>query len=98
MAVRQDPENSEWVALQAFAGSFAGKRVLEIGCGDGRITWQYAAEAALVHAIDLSEKKITLAREKTPAHLQNKVTFWPIGIEAFRPPEKYDVALLSWSL
>ena len=98
MAVRQDPENSEWVALQAYAGGFASKRVLEIGCGDGRITRQYAAEAALIHGIDPSEKKIALAREKTPIHLQNKVTFWPVGIEAFRPPEKYDIALLSWSL
>lgn len=98
MAVRKDPENSELMALQTFAGGFVGKRVLEIGCGDGRITWQYADKAALVHAIDPSEKKIALAREKTPTHLQNKVTFWPVGIEAFRPPEKYDIALLSWSL
>ncbi len=98
MAVRQDPENSELVALRSFAGGFAGKRVLEIGCGNGRITWQYAAEAALVHGIDPSDKKIDLAREKTPIHLQDRVTFWPVGIEAFRPLEKYDIALLSWSL
>ncbi|HID54865.1 MAG TPA: methyltransferase domain-containing protein [Anaerolineae bacterium] len=70
MAVCQDPENSELTALQTFAGGFAGKRALEIGCGNGRITWQYADEAALVHAIDPSDKKIALARETTPAHLE----------------------------
>jgi len=38
VAVCQDPENSELTALQTFAGGFAGKRALEIGCGNGRIT------------------------------------------------------------
>ena len=46
MTIRQDPENSELDALHEFVGSFAGKRVLEIGCGNGRLTFQYAAEAA----------------------------------------------------
>ena len=98
MTIRQDPENSELDALHEFVGSFVGKRVLEIGCGNGRLTFQYAAEAALVHAIDPSEQKITEAREKIPAHLQNRLEFFDVGIETFFSPEKYDIALLSWSL
>ena len=98
MNIRQDPENSELDALHDFVGSFAGKRVLEIGCGNGRLTFQYAAEAQLVHAIDPSEKKIAEAREKMPDQLQGKLEFWDVGIENFFAPEKYDTVLLSWSL
>lgn len=98
MTIRQDPENSELDALYQFVGSFAGKRVLEIGCGNGRLTFQYAAQAALVHAIDPSEKKIAEAREKLPANLIGRLEFWDVGIETFFSPEKYDIALLSWSL
>lgn len=97
-SIRQDPDNSELDALHDFVGSFTGKRVLEIGCGNGRLTFQYAAEAALVHAIDPSEKKIAEAREKMPDHLQDQLEFWDVGIETFFSPEKYDIALLSWSL
>jgi 2-polyprenyl-3-methyl-5-hydroxy-6-metoxy-1,4-benzoquinol methylase len=98
MAVRQDPENSELDALQDFVGRFAGKRVLEIGCGNGRLTYQYAAEAALVHGIDPSEQKIAEARQKIPETLQNRLEFWDVGIENFFSPQKYDIALLAWSL
>ncbi len=96
--IRQDPENSELDALHDFAGSFAGKRVLEIGCGNGRLTYQYAAEAKLVHGIDPSEKKITEAREKIPQKLKNRLQLWDVGIENFFSPEKYDIAIMAWSL
>ena len=96
--IRQDPENCELDALHDYVGSFAGKRVLEIGCGNGRLTFQYAAEAALVHAIDPSETKIAEAREKTPDYLQERLEFFDVGIETFMVPEKYDTVLLSWSL
>jgi len=38
MAIVEDPEDHEIAALQAVAVSFASRRVLEIGCGDGRLT------------------------------------------------------------
>ena len=43
----KDPEGAEVEALAALA-VFSGKRVLEVGCGDGRLTWLYAHEAASV--------------------------------------------------
>jgi len=98
MPIRQDPEDSEIKALHDFAGDLTDKKVLEIGCGDGRLTFRYAAQAALVHAIDPSEKKIAKARKKLPEALHGRVEFWATGIENFLAPEKYDLALLSWSL
>ena len=56
----------EWETLEPLLPDFAGKRVLDLGCGYG---WHciYAAEhgAASVTGVDLSEKMLAVAREKT---------------------------------
>ena len=56
----------EWHELRKMLPDFAGKRVLDIGCGFG---WHcmYAAEhgAASVIGTDISEKMLAVAREKT---------------------------------
>ena len=41
-----DPEGAELAALGKLV-DFAGLHVLEVGCGDGRLTWRYADGAAL---------------------------------------------------
>lgn len=56
----------EWETLKGLLPDFAGKRVLDLGCGYG---WHciYALEqgAKSVTGIDLSEKMLAVAREKT---------------------------------
>ena len=51
--IRTDPENNETHALLDMV-NFSGKHVLEIGCGDGRLTWRYADKASSVIAIDVN--------------------------------------------
>ena len=100
MTVRTDPENNEPRALFALA-DFNGRRVLEIGCGDGRLTWRYADRAAHVTAIDPFEGSITRAKENIPNELQGRVEFHHIGFEDFAAASKFstfDIAILSWSL
>ena len=41
----------------------AGKKVLDLGCGNGRHVWLAAKEGFDVYGIDLSENAITLAKE-----------------------------------
>lgn len=97
MPVQIDPENNEINALLDFAGSLAGKRVLEIGCGDGRLTWLYADRAARVVAIDPDEEEIAHAQEDRPHDL--RVEFRAIGIADYTAPDAvFDTAILSWSL
>ena len=62
---QKDPENNETPALFKIV-NFSGQRVLEIGCGNGRVTWRYAGQAAHVTGIDPDDKQIALARETLP--------------------------------
>lgn len=99
MPIRVDPEDAEAVALFDFSGDFAGKRVLEIGCGDGRLTWLYAGRAGRVVAIDPDPDEIAAAIEDLPPDLRRRVEFHASGIAEFDAPEaSFDVAILSWSL
>ncbi len=100
MTIRVDPENNEPNALFAVA-DFNGRRVLEIGCGDGRLTWRYAEKAAHVMAIDPFEGSIARAKENTPEDLKSRVEFRYVSFDDFAAASKastFDIAILSWSL
>lgn len=78
---------------------FEEMRVLEVGCGDGRLTWRYAAVAGEVVAIDINEKKIQAASKACPVELREKVTFQTADIDSFdADDDSFDVAVLSYSL
>jgi len=96
--VRVDPEGVELRTLAELA-PVDGLRVLELGCGEGRVTFQIAGAAASVYAVDPDEKRIELARELLPAELVQKVRFEVAGAAELEiPRERFDLALFSWSL
>ncbi len=98
MPVLPDPEDTETKALHDYA-DFTGKRVLEIGCGDGRLTWRYADQAASILAIDPDVDDIATAIDDCPAELRDKIDLRVLRLEELIiPAEKFDLALLSWSL
>ena len=77
---------------------FDGARVLEIGCGDGRLTWLYAERAESVVGLDPAEDEIQLAREQIPPELAERVRFEVGAAEDLSRTAVFDVAFLSWSL
>ena len=100
MTIRVDPDNNETRVLLDIV-NFSGQHVLEIGCGDGRVTWRYAEKAARVTAIDPSSKLIAQAKADLPRHLRDHIEFQDIAFEEFsaaRAPSAFDIVILSWSL
>lgn len=98
MTSLKDPEGAEIRALGALV-DFSSKRVLEIGCGDGRMTWLYAGEAEDVLGVDEDEESIRDARAALPAQLSDRVEFRVASAESLNVPrQRFDIAFLSWSL
>jgi ubiquinone/menaquinone biosynthesis C-methylase UbiE len=94
----KDASGTEAEALAQLA-DFTGKRVFEVGCGDGRLTWLYADDAAYVLGIDPEADRIEDARRAMPAELADRVEFRVAKAEELQvPPPKFDIAFLSWSL
>jgi 2-polyprenyl-3-methyl-5-hydroxy-6-metoxy-1,4-benzoquinol methylase len=93
----KDPEGAEARVLGQTA-DFTGARVLEVGCGDGRLTWLYAPRAESVLGVDPDEDQIALARSATPPELADRVQFEVGEAEDLSKTAVFDVAFLSWSL
>src|SRR5215468_562910 len=72
-----------------------GKKVLEIGCGIGTDTINFARHGAMVTAVDLSPQSLELARRRVEVYgLQNQVRFYSGSAEelsSFVPVEAYDL-------
>ena len=93
-----DPEATEITIIHQLV-DFSGADVLEVGCGDGRLTWRYADEAATVLAMDMNGEKIARAVAASPAALRSKVSFVVAdGAKLDLASDAYDVAILSHSL
>ena len=98
MAVELDPEGVETRVIHELV-DFRGKDVLEIGCGDGQLTWRYADRVASVMALEPKEEKVALAQERTPDHLRSSVTFQAADATALPlPTAGFDVVVFAWSI
>ena len=98
MTLERDPHRDESRALRN-AVDLRGKRVLEVGCGEGRMTWQYAHTPLRVTGIDPDLDALRVLRVDTPHGLTGRV--FPSAARAQFLPfahEKFDIAILAWSL
>ncbi|SRR6266540_2754690 len=98
MTLQKDPERNEIRHLRKVV-DLADKRVLEIGCGEGRLTWQYAKWTASIVAMDLDHDSLRVAKVDRPYDLERIVHL--ACADSHDLPfskEKFDIAILAWSL
>jgi ubiquinone/menaquinone biosynthesis C-methylase UbiE len=97
MSLDKDPEKSERAHLLQYA-DFSGKRVLELGCGEGRLTWRYADRAAGTIGIDLDRDALRVASIERPSDLEESVKFLQAN-SVYLPfeSEAFDCAIFAWS-
>ena len=93
-----DPEGAHLAALRRL-GDFRDRRVLELGCGEGRLTVDIGVDAASVLGFDPDVEAVERARRSLPAELEHRVTYRVAsGKEIEIDPCSFDLALFSWSL
>jgi ubiquinone/menaquinone biosynthesis C-methylase UbiE len=93
-----DPEGTETRVLHSLV-RLAGRDVLEIGSGNGRLTWRYAERAASVVGLEPEETHVLRARAAMPAALRNRVDFRVADAARVELRDAvFDVVVLSWSI
>jgi ubiquinone/menaquinone biosynthesis C-methylase UbiE len=93
-----DAEGAHLAAILR-ATDFLRKRVLEVGCGEGRLTCGIAPLAASVLAFDPSSEDVASARADCPLALREQVRFEVARAEEVDvPPQSVDLVFFSWSL
>lgn len=93
-----DPDGVEIVTINELV-DLRDRRMVEIGCGDGRLTFECGREAESVLAFDSDEDAIRKARAETPRALRRRIRFEVLdAAELELPKGEFDLALFSWSL
>jgi ubiquinone/menaquinone biosynthesis C-methylase UbiE len=74
MAHQLDSGGAEPRAILA-AADFSGARVFEIGSGNGRLTFRFAAAAQVVIGVDLKHAELASALQDCPDRFRSAVRF-----------------------
>ena len=99
MPLTMDPAGDETRALEK-ATDWKDRRVLEIGCGDGRLTLRLASlDPARIEALDPDADVIKAARKALPSAEKAHIKYHVAQAENLKyPPGSFDIAVFSWVL
>ena len=93
-----------WLPVEypfSLLANVAGKRILEIGCGDGCNAIILGLKGARVHGIDISARAIQIASERAVLHgIADRVQFTCTPLEMYvesSPQESFDI-ICGWAV
>lgn len=93
-----DPESAHLAALRRVV-DFRGRRVLEMGCGEGRLSVGLAADAARLLAFDPDPESVATARRSLPAEFAGRVSYRVASAQALEIENgSFDLVVFSWAL
>ena len=95
---REYPDPHDEIALIERRVRLRGKDVLEIGCGNGRLTLAYADRARRVLALEPNVALVARARSRARRAGLEHVRFVGRPAQTGIRGGPYDVVLYSWSL
>ena len=89
------PHDFEVFTLKTLFPELSQLKVLEVGCGDGRVSQNLVGECSKVTAIDIEKDLI----EQLAKSNSNLVEYFEMsGTELLFPDNSFDLILFSWSL
>ena len=99
MPLTIDPAKQEVRALRN-ATHWHGKCVIEVGCGDGRLTLRLASLRPLkIEALDPDSKLIHMARKNVPERYAEQIHYQVGHAERLKYPAGiFDIVVFSWVL
>ena len=98
MAISVDPQGRELRALERLT-RWRNREVLEVGCGEGRLTARLATLGCRICAMDTDPSLVRRARRALGARRRQSITF-RVG-SAERLPYRaleFDAVVFSWAL
>ena len=99
MTLVMDPTGDETYALKGIT-NWRGKRILEVGCGDGRLTLRLAGfNPEKIIALDPDPKLIRTARKNLPKKYKERIEYRAGNAEHVKhKANQFDVIIFSWVL
>ena len=99
MALVMDPAGTEIQALKKIT-NWRGKRVLEVGCGDGRLTLRLANfNPTKIIALDPDPKSVRTARKNLPEKYKSRIEYRVGNVEHIKyKSDQFDIIVFSWVL
>lgn len=92
------PDPRHEIRLIERHAKLSGRDVLEVGCGNGRLTLEYAARAGRVVAIEPNHEMVRQARARARSRGIENVHFVARPSQTGIRGGPFDVVLFSWSL
>jgi len=97
MSIRIDPDLREVAALKRIA-EWRGRHVLEIGCGEGRLSVRLARLGAIVWGIDPDPARIRAARRRLRRFGRRVRVGVGRAERLAHGAGSFDLVVLSWAL